>query len=139
MKNGILAQITELETLPIAALKARWRDLYDTEPPSYNRAHLVKRLAYRIQELAYGGLSEATRDQLREHLEREQLDTETERTARSTALDLSDRRARRPDVQLPDRPPGSKQAISRTCRAKFTCTKLFFHKLCSKFSRRTKL
>jgi hypothetical protein len=26
-------------------------------PPSFNRAWLVKRLAYRIQELAYGGLS----------------------------------------------------------------------------------
>ncbi len=84
MRNGILAQITELETLPIAALKARWRELYDTEPPSYNRAHLVKRLAFRIQELAFGGLSEETRAQLREHVKRENLDTETERAARMT-------------------------------------------------------
>ena len=60
------------------------RDLYGTESPSYNRAHIVKRLAYRIQELAYGGLSEATRDQLREHLENERLDTETERVTRMT-------------------------------------------------------
>jgi hypothetical protein len=44
----------------------------------------VKRLAYRIQELAYGGLSEATRDQLRQHLQREGLDRETERAARKT-------------------------------------------------------
>ncbi len=54
MKNGVLAQITELETLSFPELKARWRDLYGIEPPSYNRAHIVKRLAYRIQELAYG-------------------------------------------------------------------------------------
>ena len=34
-----------------------WRELTGTEPPPYNRTFLVKRLAYRIQELAFGGLS----------------------------------------------------------------------------------
>ncbi len=82
MKNNILAQITELERLSFPELKVRWRDLYDTEPPSYNRAHLVKRLAFRVQELAYGGLSGATRAQLRDHLERDGRDKETERGAR---------------------------------------------------------
>ena len=38
-------------------LKQLWRDLYDREPPPYNKPFLVKRLAYRVQELAYGGLS----------------------------------------------------------------------------------
>jgi Protein of unknown function (DUF2924) len=33
------------------------RELFDTEPPAYNRRFLESRLAYRIQELAYGGLS----------------------------------------------------------------------------------
>lgn len=84
MKDSILAQITELNTLSFPELKAHWRDLYGTEPPSYNRAHVIKRLAYRIQELAYGGLSSATRAQLREHLEREQLDAQKERAARLT-------------------------------------------------------
>ncbi len=82
MKNNILARITAIQGLSFAELKARWRELYDTEPPSYNRAHLVKRLAYRVQELAYGGLSDATRAQLREHVQREGLDRETERAAR---------------------------------------------------------
>ena len=82
MKNSILAQIAELETLSFPELKARWRELFDTEPPSYNRSHIVKRLAYRIQELACGGLNEATRDHLREHLKREDLDTETQSAAR---------------------------------------------------------
>ena len=30
--------------------------LFETEPPPYNRRFLESRLAYRIQELAYGGL-----------------------------------------------------------------------------------
>ena len=36
---------------------ARVADLVGTDPPQYSRSFLVSRLAYRIQELAYGGLS----------------------------------------------------------------------------------
>jgi hypothetical protein len=49
---------------PASALKARWRELFDTEPPAYNRRFLESRLAYRIQELAYGGLSRETLERL---------------------------------------------------------------------------
>ncbi len=67
--SGVLRQITDLQTLSFEELKERWRDLYGTEPPRHNRAHLIKRLAYRIQELAYGGVSDATGSRLRGHLE----------------------------------------------------------------------
>src|SRR3954465_13156383 len=60
MKTSVLAQLAALKGAPAAALKARWRDLFDTEPPAYNRRFLESRLAYRIQELAYGGLSKET-------------------------------------------------------------------------------
>ena len=66
MKENILAQIAELNRMGMPQLKERWKALFDTEPPAQNRAHLVSRLAYRIQELAYGGLSEETRAQLRQ-------------------------------------------------------------------------
>lgn len=33
-----------------------WRDLFGADAPPYNRRFLESRLAYRIQELAYGGL-----------------------------------------------------------------------------------
>src|SRR6201996_3980947 len=45
--------------------KAKWRALFDTEPPPYNRRFLENRLAYRIQELAYGGLKKETVERLR--------------------------------------------------------------------------
>ena len=57
MTTAILTQVAELPTLPTPKLKAMWRELTGTEPPPYNRTFLVKRLAYRIQELAFGGLS----------------------------------------------------------------------------------
>jgi Protein of unknown function (DUF2924) len=49
---------------PTAALKQMWRDLYGQEPPGFSRSYLVSRLAYRIQELAYGGLKPSTRTKL---------------------------------------------------------------------------
>ena len=48
----------------MADLKQKWRDLFDREPPPYNRRFLEDRLAYRIQELAYGGLTEETLERL---------------------------------------------------------------------------
>jgi hypothetical protein len=41
-------------------LKAQWRELFGSEPPPFNRQYLVSRLAYRIQELTYGGLKPET-------------------------------------------------------------------------------
>jgi len=61
MEKTVLKQLTELPSLPFPALKARWRSLYGTEPPAYKREHMVRRLAYRIQELAYGGLADETK------------------------------------------------------------------------------
>lgn len=64
MSQAVIAQLTALKTMPVAALKARWRELFDSEPPPYNRRFLESRLAYRIQELAYGGLSRETIERL---------------------------------------------------------------------------
>lgn len=63
---GVLARLASLKDLPIAELKQQWRDLNQTEPPPYNRKYLESRLAYRIQELAYGGLKPQTMKRLAE-------------------------------------------------------------------------
>jgi hypothetical protein len=57
MTTAILTQVAALPAMPTDKLKAMWRELTGTEPPPYNRTFLVKRLAYRLQELAFGGLS----------------------------------------------------------------------------------
>lgn len=54
--DTIPARLAALKTAPTAALKTQWRELFDSEPPPFNRRYLESRLAYRIQELAYGGL-----------------------------------------------------------------------------------
>src|SRR5260221_12901845 len=65
MSVSVLAQLAALKGASAPALKAKWRELFETEPPAYNRRFLESRLAYRIQELAYGRLSRQTLDRLR--------------------------------------------------------------------------
>jgi hypothetical protein len=58
--DPIPARLAALKTATTPELKAQWRDLFDSEPPPFNRRYLESRLAYRIQELAYGGLRPET-------------------------------------------------------------------------------
>jgi hypothetical protein len=64
MSESVLARLAALKTAPVGDLKRKWRELFDREPPPYNRRFLESRLAYRIQELAYGGLSAETLERL---------------------------------------------------------------------------
>lgn len=64
MTDMVLTRVAALKTTPTPALKKMWQELFDTEPPAYNRRFLESRLAYRIQELTYGGLSRATLERL---------------------------------------------------------------------------
>ena len=59
-KDTVLARLTALRAMPIAQLKQQWRELYGKEPPPFSRTYIQSRLAYRIQELAYGGLKHET-------------------------------------------------------------------------------
>ena len=72
MTDKVLARVAALKTTSIPELKQLWRDLFGKEPPPYNRRFLENRLAYRLQELAYGGLPAATVKRL--ELLGEQLD-----------------------------------------------------------------
>jgi hypothetical protein len=56
----VLGRLAALKTAATPVLKQQWRELFGTEPPPYNRRFLESRLAYRIQELAYGGLKPET-------------------------------------------------------------------------------
>ena len=60
MTDPIPARLAALKTMALPDLKAEWRTLFGAEPPGYNRRFLESRLAYRIQELAYGGLKPET-------------------------------------------------------------------------------
>ena len=56
----VLGRLAALKTAPAAELQAQWRELFGKEAPPHNRTFLQSRLAYRVQELAYGGLKPET-------------------------------------------------------------------------------
>jgi hypothetical protein len=66
MTDSIPARLAALKTTPTPELKKQWRELFDSEPPPFNRRYLESRLAYRIQELAFGGLKPETVRRLQE-------------------------------------------------------------------------
>ena len=67
MSQTVEDRIQELPAQPRPALLALWRELFKGPPPTQVRKEvLVKFLAYRMQEQAYGGLSPAARKRLSE-------------------------------------------------------------------------
>ena len=56
--GAILRQLAALRHMTLDQLRDEWRVLNGTEPPPYKTGFLRKRLSYRLQELAYGGLPE---------------------------------------------------------------------------------
>jgi hypothetical protein len=57
-------KIEALTALTPAQLRTEWRRLYRYQPPRLSRDLLIRGIAYRVQELAYGGLSKATQRKL---------------------------------------------------------------------------
>ena len=61
------AGIARLSDLGLADLRAKWQDLYGRPAPRFfRRKLLVRALAYQMQVKALGGLSDATKQRLRE-------------------------------------------------------------------------
>ena len=81
-KDDVLRRVAELPNLPYASLKQQWRDLFGTEPPNYSAPMMVRRLAWRIQEIAYGGLTDWATNELAERVKGERLDADGPGAAR---------------------------------------------------------
>lgn len=54
MDNDLLARLAALPDKTAPELKKLWRELHKDEAPPFNRVYYVKKLSYRMQELAYG-------------------------------------------------------------------------------------
>jgi hypothetical protein len=63
-RNSVLRQLAALQQMSFHDLQEKWRDLYGSEPPNYSKKFMIRQLAYRIQELFYGGLENETQRKL---------------------------------------------------------------------------
>jgi hypothetical protein len=58
---ALLDEIERLRPLTVAELRARYLELFGEETTSRNKDYLFKRIAYRMQEKKYGGLTPRAR------------------------------------------------------------------------------
>lgn len=100
----IPAQLAALDKMTVAELRERWREVYGEPTTAGNKAYLKKRIAWRIQELAEGGLSDRAKARIQELVADAPIRWRTPRTS-DAASDSNGR-----DPRLPE--PGT--VITRT-------------------------
>ena len=64
MDQTVLARLATLKAMSVRDLKAEWENLFGSAAPNNSRTFLEMRIAYRIQELTYGGPDRETRRML---------------------------------------------------------------------------
>src|SRR5262245_609672 len=64
--KNVIAEINRLRSMTVGELRERWLELYGEPSRSRNRDYLWRRLAWRIQELQYGGLSDRAKARIEE-------------------------------------------------------------------------
>lgn len=61
MNEAVRQEIESLRTMKTKELKLRYRAMFGEDSPSSNHQHLFRRIAWRLQAKAEGGLSEAAK------------------------------------------------------------------------------
>jgi hypothetical protein len=71
MKENISEQIQTLKGATLLEIQKRYNELFNvTEPPCANKPYLIKKIAYKLQEMAYGGLSDEAKMQIIDLIEK---------------------------------------------------------------------
>lgn len=69
--NGLIAGIMALKTASLEELRTKYKEVFNEESPnSKNRVHLWRKIAFRLQEIEYGGLSENAKSRISDLIER---------------------------------------------------------------------
>ncbi len=63
---SVVDQLAELKAMTVAGLRARYEEVFGEPSRSRNKDYLRKKIAYRIQEMAEGGLSDRARARIEE-------------------------------------------------------------------------
>ena len=66
MDTSIIGQIAAFRRMTVGELRVEWERLFGESTRSRNRTYLSKRLAWRVQQLAHGGLSERAKARIEE-------------------------------------------------------------------------
>jgi hypothetical protein len=71
MKENIREQIQGLKSTTLSTVQERYKDLFNVaEAPCANKPYLIKKIAYKLQEMAYGELSDDAKLQIIDLIEK---------------------------------------------------------------------
>jgi len=116
---SIPVQIARLQTMAVGELRVEYLRVFGEEARSRNRVWLWRRIAWRIQELEYGGLSERAKARLEELMPDAELALRTppgrvHAAVRATAGPISDKRIPKPGTVLLRHYKGQRLAVAVT-------------------------
>ncbi|GHT95765.1 hypothetical protein FACS1894122_13560 [Alphaproteobacteria bacterium] len=63
---SVIKQVLSLQDKKTIELKVLWDKMFDHQPAISSREYMISKLAYRIQELTYGGVDEATQKKIQD-------------------------------------------------------------------------
>ena len=66
MNNAVLMEIEKLRRASLASLREKFREVFQEEARTRHREHLFRRIAWRLQALAEGDLTERARERAKE-------------------------------------------------------------------------
>lgn len=66
MSKDETVQLAELQGMTVRELQAKYAELFGRATGTHHKVHLIRLIAWRIQELAYGGLSERAKQRAAE-------------------------------------------------------------------------
>ena len=66
MEQAITDEVERLARMPVQQLRARYREVYGEDSSSGHKQHLVRRIAWRLQVLTQGDLTERAERRARE-------------------------------------------------------------------------
>ena len=61
----VIKQVMALQNMKTAELEAMWNKYFDHPPEVASRQHMTAKIAYKIQELVYGGVDAETEDKIK--------------------------------------------------------------------------
>src|SRR4051794_15686450 len=100
-RASIAAQIEELQSMPIPELNQKYLVAFGVKPPVSYRQYLVRRIAWQLQSLASGGLSETALTRARQITSDLQFDGTAKKIARVIRSKGRKSRPNNPDPRQP--------------------------------------
>ena len=98
---SIATQIAQLQAMTVGQLREEYERVFGEEARSRNRTWLWRRIAWRVQELEYGGLSERAKRRLEELMSDAELALRTPPGRFQEARDTAVRQTRDPRLPRP--------------------------------------